>query len=294
MIMNKWLRLMRFDRPIGILLLLWPTTWALLVAGAGFPSIKNVIIFLTGVVLMRAAGCVINDYADREFDQHVARTKTRPIAAGEIQPRQALIVFFALLLLAFILVLQTNTLTIQLSVVGVVLAASYPFFKRFTHLPQIVLGVAFAWSIPMAFAAELNHIPVEAWWLFAINIVWTIIYDTEYAMADRQDDLKIGVKSTAILFGNHDRLVIGLLQLTMLLMMAVYIAGFTDWPAAWPLYLAGLITIGLFAQQQLLIRHRQAANCFRAFLQNNWVGITIATGLMLYFRLPHLTFLATY
>ncbi len=289
MAMNKWLRLMRFDRPIGILLLLWPTAWALLVAGSGSPSLKNTIIFLTGVVLMRAAGCIINDYADRDFDPHVARTKIRPIAAGEILPRQALMVFFILLTLAFVLVLQTNALTVKLAFVGALLAASYPFFKRFTHLPQLVLGVAFAWSIPMVFAAELNHIPAAAWWLFGINIIWTIIYDTQYAMADREDDLKVGVKSTAILFGRHDRLIIGILQLLMLTLVAAYILRFTSQSAAWPLWAAWLLCAALFIQQQQLIRQRQPAECFRAFLQNNRVGLVFFLGLSVYFWWPKLS-----
>lgn len=286
--MSRWLRLMRFDRPIGILLLLWPTSWALLVAGNGQPSLKNTLIFLAGVVLMRAAGCVINDYADRNFDPHVSRTKVRPIAAGEIKPSHALLLFFGLLTLAFVLVLQTNWLTIQLSFVGAALAASYPFFKRFTHLPQLILGIAFAWSIPMVFAAETGGIPAEAWWLLAINIIWTVIYDTEYAMADREDDRKIGVKSTALLFGKHDRLMIGILQVLMIGLLMLFIHRFLNQGPIWPMDLAALVIAGLFFQQQQLIHQRQSADCFRAFLQNNRVGLVLFVGLGLYFWLPEL------
>lgn len=276
--MNKWLRLMRFDRPIGILLLLWPTAWALLIAGAGSPSIKNIIIFVSGVVLMRAAGCVINDYADRNFDVHVARTKSRPIAAGEIQPRQALLLFVILLLSAFLLVLQTNMLTIKLSFVAAALATCYPFCKRFTYLPQLVLGLAFAWSIPMVFAAETGHVPDAAWWLLAINTIWTLVYDTEYAMADREDDQHIGVKSSALLFAQYDRLIIGGLQL-LLLILTLWFSWFYL-PILWPMGVAtGLIGL-LFLQQQQLIRHRQAEKCFQAFLQNNRVGFTFFIGLL--------------
>jgi len=277
--MHKWLRLMRFDRPIGILLLLWPTAWALLVAGAGSPSIKSIIVFVSGVILMRAAGCVINDYADRDFDVHVARTKTRPIAAGKIQPRQALILFIMLLLLAFLLVLQTNALTVKLSFVAAVLATCYPFCKRFMHLPQLVLGLAFAWSIPMVFAAETGAVPHVAWWLLAINTVWTLVYDTEYAMADRADDQHIGVKSSALLFAQYDRLIIGGLQLLILILMIGFALLYLS--VLWPMGVAtGLIGL-LFAQQQQLIRDRQPAACYKAFLQNNRVGLVFFIGLLL-------------
>ena len=195
---GPWLRLMRFDRPIGIALLLWPTWWGLFMAGNGHPSLSNFVIFTLGVVVMRAAGCVINDWADRDLDPHVARTESRPLASGELEPRQALYLFFALMLVAFGLVLMTNTLTVLLAFFGALLAGSYPFFKRFTHLPQIALGTAFAWAIPMAFAAETGRVPEPAWWLFALNLVWVLIYDTEYAMADRADDLAVGVRSTAM------------------------------------------------------------------------------------------------
>lgn len=273
---NPWWRLMRFDRPIGIFLLLWPTWWALWLAAGGFPSIKNLVIFTAGVILMRAAGCVINDYADRDFDPLVERTKSRPIAAGEIQAKHALWLFAVLLLLAFALVLLTNPLTIMLSFVGAALAASYPFFKRWTHWPQVILGMAFGWSIPMAFAAEAGQLPLTVWLLFATNIIWSVVYDTEYAMVDREDDLQAGVKSTAILFGRYDRLIIGLLQLLMLvLLMSMGIHLKLPW--AW--FSAVGLSLGLFLYQQHLIRHRERSACFKAFLHNNWVGLVIFLGL---------------
>ena len=190
---NAYMRLMRFDRPIGILLLLWPTWWALLLAGSGTPTLGNMLIFTAGVVLMRAAGCVMNDIADRDFDPHVERTRNRPLAAGELTLQQALVLFIVLMVLAFFLVLMTNTLTVKLAFGGAALAATYPFFKRFTHLPQVVLGVAFSWGIPMSFSAETGTVPALAWMLLLANSVWTVVYDTLYAMVDRDDDLAIGV-----------------------------------------------------------------------------------------------------
>jgi len=259
---TKWdayWRLMRFDRPIGILLLLWPTWWALLLAGGGRPSVRNSLIFTAGVVLMRAAGCVMNDMADRDLDPHVQRTRDRPLAAGEVQLREALGLFLALMLVAFLLVLLTNALTVKLALVGAVLASSYPFFKRFTHVPQVVLGIAFGWGIPMAFAAETGGVPAIAWWLLAINTVWSVIYDTQYAMVDRADDLAVGIKSTAILFGRYDVFVIAVLMALMLNLLAAI-----GWELSllWPWYAALAATAALFGRQLYMIRDREPAACF--------------------------------
>jgi 4-hydroxybenzoate polyprenyltransferase len=277
---NAYWRLMRFDKPIGILLLMWPTWWALLFAGSGLPALRNVLVFTCGVILMRAAGCVMNDIADRDFDPHVERTRQRPLASGELNLRQALGLFLLLMLLAFLLVLLTNVLTVKLALVGAVLASTYPFFKRFTHLPQVVLGIAFGWGIPMAFAAENEAVPLLAWWLLAVNTVWSVIYDTLYAMVDRDDDLAVGIKSTAILFGRFDILITGILMLLMVVMLAAM--GFRL-GLNWPWFIALLIAAVLFGRQLVTIRDRDRDACFRAFLNNNWVGITIFLGLVLHF-----------
>ncbi|MEE4304448.1 MAG: 4-hydroxybenzoate octaprenyltransferase [Wenzhouxiangella sp.] len=272
---GPWLRLMRFDRPIGIALLLWPTWWGLWFAAGGVPSLENLVIFTLGVIVMRAAGCVINDYADRELDPHVARTVDRPIAAGEITARQALVLFFALLAAAFVLVLLTNRLTILMAFFGALLAATYPFFKRFTHFPQLVLGASFSWAIPMAFAAEAGQVPALAWWLFAANFIWTVIFDTEYAMADRDDDLKVGVKSTAIAFGRADVPILGALMgvMTALLLMI----GLRYLPE--PAWFTAVALVFLHFQLQLWrIRDRDPATCFKTFLSNHWVGMFIFAG----------------
>ena len=273
---------MRFDRPIGILLLLWPTWGALLLAGGGRPSLRNTLIFTAGVVVMRAAGCVMNDIADRDFDPHVERTRSRPLAAGELRTQEALLLFLALMLLAFLLVLLTNMLTIKLALVGAVLASSYPFFKRFTHIPQVVLGIAFGWGIPMAFAAETGGVPAIAWLLLGINTVWSVIYDTEYAMVDRDDDLAVGVKSTAILFGRYDVAVIAVLMAVMMLLLS-YLGVTAGLGWSWQLGL--LAAAALFGWQLLAIRRWERHACFRAFLNNNWVGLSIFMGLMLHFLL---------
>jgi 4-hydroxybenzoate polyprenyltransferase len=274
---NAYWRLMRFDKPIGILLLLWPTWWALLLAGQGRPSLKNTLIFTAGVVLMRAAGCVMNDIADRDFDPHVERTRLRPLASGELSLGQALRVFLALMLLAFLLVLMTNALTVKLAFVGALLASSYPFFKRFTHLPQVILGIAFGWGIPMAFAAEAGSIAAVAWALLAVNTVWSVIYDTLYAMVDRDDDLAVGVKSTAILFGRFDLAIIALLMVLMSVMLAT-IGVWQNLP--WPWYAGLFAVVVLFTRQLHSCRHRERDACFRAFLANNWVGFAIFIGLL--------------
>ncbi|HEX9813252.1 MAG TPA: 4-hydroxybenzoate octaprenyltransferase [Burkholderiales bacterium] len=271
-------RLMRLHRPIGTLLLLWPTLWALWFAAAGVPDLKLLLVFCAGVLLMRSAGCVINDYLDRDFDPHVARTRARPIGAGRVQPREALVLFASLCLVAFALVLTLNRYAIALSFVAVFLAVSYPLFKRWTHLPQIYLGVTFGWGIPMAFAAQTNSLPSLAWWLLAANISWVLAYDTAYAMADRADDLKIGVKSTAILFGDCDRLFIGLFHFGALALLAA--AGFMAGRGI--LYDAGLvIAAGIAVQQQLAIRDRDPQACFRVFLENNRFGAVVFVGLVL-------------
>ena len=279
---NAYWRLMRFDRPIGILLLMWPTWWALLLAGEGRPTLRNALIFTAGVVLMRAAGCVMNDIADRDFDPYVERTRSRPLAAGEVSTRQALGLFLILMLLAFGLVLLTNPLTVKLAFAGAALASSYPFFKRFTHIPQVVLGIAFGWGIPMAFAAETNAVPAVAWWLLGINTVWSVIYDTLYAMVDREDDLKVGVKSTAILFGRYDLLIVGLLMAVMVL--ALMLVGIRL-GLLWPWHAAVLAAAALFARQVHGARHRDREACFRAFLDNNRVGVLILVGLLGHFAL---------
>ncbi|GLQ98643.1 4-hydroxybenzoate octaprenyltransferase [Dyella mobilis] len=270
--------LTRMDRPIGTLLLLWPTWWALWLAARDFPPWKPLVIFTLGVFAMRAAGCAINDYADRNLDPQVARTAGRPIAAGRITPREALIVFGVLLLVAFLLVLLTNPLTIKLSFVGAALAALYPFTKRYTDLPQVVLGAAFGWSIPMAFAAVQNQVPAVGWVLFIANILWSVIYDTEYAMVDRDDDLKAGARSTAILFGDADLMIIGVLMGTFL--TAMVMVG-TRAHLGWPYWLAMVVTAGLFGWQQWLIRHRERNACLAAFRHNNWLGLTLWIGIAL-------------
>jgi 4-hydroxybenzoate polyprenyltransferase len=271
---------MRFDKPIGTLLLLWPTWWALLFAGGGQPSLKNTLIFTAGVVLMRAAGCVMNDIADRDFDPHVERTRCRPLAAGELTLRQALGLFLLLMLLAFGLVLMTNALTVKLAFVGAALAATYPFFKRVTHLPQVVLGIAFGWGIPMAFAAETGAVPLLAWFLLAVNTVWSVIYDTLYAMVDRDDDLAVGIRSTAILFGRFDVLIVAVFMVVMIAMLA---ALGLQYQLAWGWFVSVGVAAVLFARQVIRVRGRDRDACFRAFLNNNWVGCVLFLGLVLQF-----------
>ena len=273
-----YFELMRFHKPIGIFLLLWPTGWALWIAAHGFPSIKNFIIFTLGVIIMRAAGCVINDFADRKLDLHVSRTQTRPITSGKMTSKNALILFFALCVIAFILVLFTNLFTVILAFFALLTAMIYPFMKRYTYWPQLVLGIAFSFSIPMAFAAQTNSVPIIAVLLMFANIAWTIAYDTQYAMVDRHEDLKAGIKSTAILFGKHDRLIIGLFQLmaTFLLCIIGLVMRFS-----FIYFVAILIGFLLFIYQQKLMKTREPSNYFRAFLNNHWVGMVVFVGIFL-------------
>lgn len=270
--------LARLDKPIGIFILLWPTLWALWIAGRGRPDLLVLFVFCTGVVLMRSAGCVINDYADRDFDPHVERTKLRPIASGKVKSKEALAVFVVLCLCAFGLVLLLNLYTILLSFVGVFLAASYPFMKRYTHLPQAYLGMAFGWAVPMAFAAQQNMIPSVGWVLYLAVMLWALVYDTMYAMVDKEDDIKIGVKSTAILFGDYDRHVMAILQIVIVgLLIAV---GLMQQFGGY--YYAGLAAASaLFIYQQALIFRRNKVLCFKAFLNNNWFGAAVFAGIVL-------------
>jgi 4-hydroxybenzoate polyprenyltransferase len=274
--LRRYALLVRLHRPIGILLLLWPTMWALWLAGEGQPPWGIVLVFMSGVALMRSAGCAINDYADRDFDGCVERTKTRPIAMGLVSPKEAIGVFVALSLVAATLLLFLNWPTRFLSLVALVLAAVYPFMKRYTHLPQVMLGAAFGWAIPMVFMALNETIAPLAWVLFVATLIWALIYDTQYAMVDRDDDLKIGVKSTAILFGRHDNLIVSLLQLLMLALLAVVgmMAGL-----GWVYYLGLTVGATLFAYQQWLTHERQPKPCFDAFLNNNLFGMVIFLGL---------------
>jgi len=269
--------LARLHKPIGIFLLLWPTLWALWIAAEGMPRPGVLTVFVLGVILMRSAGCVINDYADREIDPRVNRTKDRPIAAGRVSADEAMLLFMALCFSAFLLVLTMNTFTILLSLGGVMLAAIYPFMKRYTHLPQVVLGMAFGWSVPMAFAAQTNSVPKIAWLIYVVTVLWTVIYDTMYAMADRADDLKIGVKSTAILFGDADRVIIGILQAMML--FALYLVG-KQAQLGYMYNIAVLVAVLLMVYHQYLIRFRQPASCIDAFLSNNWLGVAVFAGIV--------------
>ena len=276
----QYAMLMRLDRPIGVFLLLWPTVWALWLAGQGQPDTLVTLVFVLGVVLMRSAGCVINDYADRDFDPHVKRTEDRPIAAGRVKPKEALVLFGALCFIAFCLVLSMNWLTIGLSLVGAALAAIYPYTKRHTYLPQVFLGLAFGWAVPMAFAAQTGEVPAVAWLLLIATVLWATAYDTMYAMVDREDDLKIGVKSTAILFGDADRVIIGAIQ-ALLLLTLVIIGNKLELGLFYFLGLA--VAAGLAVYQQYLIREREPQACFQAFLNNNWFGAAIFVGLVIHY-----------
>ncbi len=274
--LQAYCHLMRLHKPIGTLLLLWPTLWALWVAMPGVPPLWILAVFVVGVWSMRAAGCVVNDYADRKIDGQVKRTAYRPMPNGDVTEKEARIVFAVLVMLSFLLVLTLNTMTILLSIVGLALAWVYPFMKRYTHLPQVVLGAAFGWSIPMAYAAVSESLPLSCWLMFAANICWTVAYDTQYAMVDRDDDVKIGVKSTAILFGKQDKLIIGILQVLTLGLMAT-VGGLSH--LNWEFYGAIFIAGALFIYQQKLIKDRERDACFKAFMNNNYVGLVLFVGL---------------
>ena len=275
---KQYLLLIRLNRPIGIFLLLWPTLWGLWIASEGFPNTKILVVFLFGVFLMRSAGCILNDIIDKDFDKFVARTQNRPLASDKLSSIEAFIVAVSLIFIAFLLVLTTNTLTVQLSFVAIILAGTYPFLKRHTYLPQFFLGLTFGWSIPMAFAATTNSIPKIAWLLLIANILWAVVYDTIYAMIDREDDLKIGIKSTAILFDDADRFIIGLIQ--SLVLIALIIIG--QQASLNTIYYFSLIIGGcLFLYQLYLIRNRDPKKCMQAFLNNNWFGLVVFIGLFI-------------
>jgi 4-hydroxybenzoate polyprenyltransferase len=278
--LSSYRALIRFDRPIGTLLLLWPTLWALWLAAEDVPASSLLFIFILGTFLMRSAGCAINDVADRNLDGAVARTHQRPLVTGQVTPVEAVSLAAGLALTAFVLVLFTNTLTISLSFAAVALAACYPYMKRQTHLPQLVLGAAFSWGIPMAFAATRNDLPPELWLVFIANLLWTVAYDTEYAMVDRADDIKAGIKSTAILFGDLDRIMVGVLQLFTL--FALLLVG-QRFALGWFFHLSLLLAAALFARQQWLIRDRKPDACFKAFILNNYVGMAVFLGLVLHY-----------
>ncbi|MBT7438956.1 MAG: 4-hydroxybenzoate octaprenyltransferase [Thiotrichales bacterium] len=276
--MNAYIRLMRLNKPIGTYLLLWPTYWALFLSAKGWPDIDLLIIFTLGVLVMRSAGCVINDYADRNIDQNIARTKDRPLITGEVSSKAALRLFVFLLIIAFGLVLLTNALTIKLSLIALALATLYPFTKRWTHLPQVVLGIAFGMSVPMAFSAQTGTIPVSAGWIFLATILWTLIYDTFYAMADRDEDIKIGVKSTAILFEKYDQIFITFLQI-LLIIVFVVIGNLFNLGS---IYYFSLVIILIFMiYHQFLMKKRQKELFFKAFLNNNFIGMTAFIGIFL-------------
>jgi 4-hydroxybenzoate polyprenyltransferase len=275
--LTAYTHLMRADRPIGTYLLLWPTLWAVWIAAEGWPSLELLLIFCLGVFLTRSAGCVINDFADRHIDGHVKRTHQRPLPSGRVSEREAIWLFVGLMLVAFLLVLLTNRMTILMSFGGLALAFVYPFMKRYTHLPQLVLGAAFGWAIPMAFTATQEALPLTAWLLYLAKILWTVAYDTQYAMVDRDDDLKIGVKSTAVLFDRYDKLIIGLLQLASLGVL-VWV-GRLEQLGLW-FHLGLAAALGFFVYQQWLIRHRERMPCFQAFLNNHYAELAVLIGII--------------
>jgi 4-hydroxybenzoate polyprenyltransferase len=278
--LRLYAELIRFDKPIGVYLLLWPTLWALAIAGEGSPNLWVLLVFVVGVFLMRSAGCAINDFADRDIDRHVERTKNRPLTSGRIGTKEVLLVFSVLSLLSFLLVLSLNRFTILLSIGGILLAASYPFMKRYHYLPQVHLGAAFGWAVPMAFAAQTESLPRQAWLLYVAALIWAVAYDTMYSMVDREDDLKIGIKSTAILFGEYDRAMIGLFQ--ALFVLALWFIG-TSLEFTIIYYLALVVAVLLLGYEQILIFYRVPENCFRAFLHNHWVGAVIFFGIIAHY-----------
>jgi 4-hydroxybenzoate polyprenyltransferase len=281
--LRLYISLIRLDKPIGILLLLWPTLTALWIAAEGVPDYTILTVFVLGVILMRSAGCAINDYADREVDSLVVRTMNRPLATGALQPKEALIIAAVLSLIAFSLAaIFLNTLTVAMSLVAVLLAGLYPFMKRYTYLPQVFLGAAFAWAIPMAFAAQTNTVPTVAWLLFLANLLWTTAYDTLYAMADREDDMLANIKSTAILFGDDDRVIVGILQLSFLLVM-VLVGNTLE--MTYVFYIGILLAALLSIYQQVLVANRDPARCLQAFLNNNWVGAVLFFGVVAHYSL---------
>lgn len=281
-VLGGYWRLMRLDKPVGTLLILWPTLWSLWLASEGEPGLKLTFIFVVGTFLMRAAGCVINDFADRHVDGDVARTQSRPLATGELKPSQALRLFFALCISAFLLVLLTNKLTIAMSLIGAILASVYPFLKRVTHLPQIWLGLAMNWGIIMAWTAVTGSLAKEVWILYLAAIFWTVAYDTCYAMVDREDDLRIGVKSIAILFGDLDKFMIGVLQV---LALCSLLLGGRSLELGLSFQISIALVACLFTYQQWLIRHREPNACFRAFMNNRWVGLILFLGILVHYLL---------
>ncbi|NVJ49654.1 MAG: 4-hydroxybenzoate octaprenyltransferase [Gammaproteobacteria bacterium] len=278
----EFLRLMRVDRPIGTYLLLWPTLWALILASHGAPMLSELLVFSLGTFLMRSAGCVINDIADRKLDGHVSRTRTRPLARKTVTTQEAIGLFVVLALLAFALVLTLNLLTVQLSFVAIGIASLYPYMKRYTYFPQLILGAAFAWSIPMAYAAVSASIPAEAWLMYISTLLWVLAYDTYYGMVDRHDDIKIGIKSTAILFGDADLPIIAMIQ--GFFIFGMLLLG-TRNDLSWPYYLSLLISVGFMVYQYWICRKRQPEQCFRAFLNNNYVGLVITLGIIAHYLL---------
>lgn len=276
--LQQYILLTRLNRPIGSLLLLWPTLWALWIAAEGIPSLHLFIVFVLGTFLARSAGCVMNDFADRNFDRYVDRTRSRPLSTGEVSSKEALMVALALLTVAFLLVLTTNRLTVLLSFIAIPLAIIYPYMKRFTYLPQFFLGLAFSWGIPMAFAAQTGDVPRIVWLIFIANLLWTVVFDTIYAMVDREYDLQLGMKSTAILFDDADRMIIGIIQCMVLIVLTII---GNQLELGWLYYISLFVAAGFSVYQQYLIRDRNPEKCFQAFLNNNWFGATVFIGIAL-------------